>query len=172
VPITVGPGAALNDAGKLWLMTRSVFRRRCPNADSRKKKRLSLMQTNVTLYALLASIQSGTENAGLTSGKGNVTFCVRWKKCRTRGSRKYCRSRWQPSCHVWPEPGRQFAIHSLGPRFTTIGRLVSSLPDALELTEMHRETNLVRVDQDRFVPGPAKAVALFGWFHKRARTLR
>src|SRR3984885_14094140 len=50
-----GPRAALNDAGKLWLMTRSVFRRRCPNTDSRKKKRSSLMQTNVTLYALLAS---------------------------------------------------------------------------------------------------------------------
>jgi hypothetical protein len=34
------------------------------------------MQMNVTLYALLASIQSGPENAGLASGKGNVTFLL------------------------------------------------------------------------------------------------
>jgi len=36
---------------------------------------------------------------------------------------------------------------------------------------MHRETNLARVDQDQFVPSQAKAAALVGWFHKRARTL-
>src|ERR1035438_835789 len=47
-PITMGlVPRALNDAGKLWLVTRSVFRRRCPNTDSRKKKRSSVMQTNV-----------------------------------------------------------------------------------------------------------------------------
>lgn len=34
------------------------------------------MQMTVTLYAPLASIHSGTENAGLASGKGNVTFLL------------------------------------------------------------------------------------------------
>jgi hypothetical protein len=80
-PITMGllrwaPRAPLSDAGKLWLMTRSVFRRRCPNADSRKtverKKDCRLCKRTFTLHALLASIQSGTENAGLTLRKGSL----------------------------------------------------------------------------------------------------
>jgi hypothetical protein len=46
---------------------------------------------------------------------------------------------------------------------------VSSLPDALEVTGMHRESKLVRVDQDQFVPSQAKAAALVGWFHKEGK---
>jgi len=74
------------------------------------------MRTNATLYALLASIESGTENAGMPLGKGNVkTFLLcEVKEMSYQGVAEYCRSRWQPLCQIWPEPGRQFAIHSLG----------------------------------------------------------
>jgi hypothetical protein len=86
--------------------------------DCRKKKERRLCKRTFTLYALLASIQSGTENAGLSLGKGNLmvkTFLLcEVEEMSYGGSRKYCRFRWEPLCQVWPEPGRQFAIHSLG----------------------------------------------------------
>jgi hypothetical protein len=34
---------------------------------------------------------------------------------------------------------------------------------------MLRATNLVRVDQDQFVPSQAKAAALVSWLHKKAK---
>src|ERR1700731_597189 len=33
------------------------------------------------------------------------------KRRPTGKSRKYCQSRWEPSCRVWPEPEREFESH-------------------------------------------------------------
>ena len=38
--------------------------------------------------------------------------CVTLKMPLTGRLRKYCRSRSEPLCHAWPEPGRWFASHS------------------------------------------------------------
>jgi len=43
---------------------------------------------------------------------GKPYFFLKWRKCRTGRSRKYCRSPQEPSCHAWPGPGRRFASHS------------------------------------------------------------
>jgi hypothetical protein len=121
-------------------------------------------------------IQSGPENAP-DFGKGeldgeDLRFRVRRMKCRTRGSRKYCRSRWQPLCHVWPEPGRQFAIHSLGLPFHHYREtcLITS-----RCTGGYRNAprdQPLRVDQDQFVPSQAKAAAPCWLVSQKARTLR
>src|ERR1700722_1171414 len=121
-------------------MTRSVFRRRCPNADtkdSRKKIKMSLMQTNVHPVCPIRidtkwhgecwpDFEEGEldgEDLPSVCGGRNVVPGERGNIVEPEGN-LYVTSGQSPEASSRFTPWRS--------RFTPIGRLVPSLPDAQE----------------------------------------